>query len=117
MIPIRLAAAAAFLTLAPVAALAQQSPEAAANNAVNAAAGQQAAANATSQAEYDADMAAYRATMRARHHAMTADNGVYVERERAYAAAMAEWRHNVWLCDHGNDRACDKPTPDPAAFM
>jgi hypothetical protein len=73
-------------------------------------------ASAAAQAQYDADMASYRAALRARHHAIATDARIADHQQRAYADAMAAWRHQVYVCKHGNNRACNAPSPDPAAF-
>ena len=99
-------------------------PEAAANRdiAAQAAARQDnlAAAHAddvaATQAQYEADMVAYRAALRAHHRAVVADARIADRQQRAYADAMAVWRHQVYACKHGDNRACKAPTPDPAAF-
>jgi len=109
---------------AQTAPAAPDSPEAAANRDVAAqqAARQEklAAASAdnveAAQAQYEADMASYRAALRAHHRAVVADARIADRQQRAYADAMAVWRHQVYACKHGNNRACKAPTPDPAAF-
>lgn len=74
------------------------------------------AVNNDAQAQYDADMAAYRETLRVRHHAAVADARIYDHQQRAYADAMAAWRAQVYACKHGSNRACEAPSPDPASF-
>lgn len=73
-------------------------------------------ANAVAQAQYQADMESYRAALRAHHRAVAADARVADHQQRAYADAMAAWRHQVYACKHGNTHACNAPSPDPAAF-
>jgi hypothetical protein len=130
LVPIALTLALAGAT---VAASAQSTPatpgkEQDSNNpnvtAANQDAGAQAAArqdsvaevNGDLQAQYQADMAAYRETLRVRHHAAIADERLYDHQQRAYADAMAQWRHQVWACKQGHNRACELPTPDPANY-
>ena len=116
-------AAPAQTTPAPAPAPAD-TPEAAANRdvAAQAAARQQnveaaqADAAAATQAQYEADMASYRAALRAHHRAVVADARIADRQQRAYADAMAVWRHQVYACKHGDNRACKAPTADPAAF-
>ncbi len=76
----------------------------------------QASAGGVDTAQYSADMAAYREALRARRHAINSDARVYDHQQRAYADAMADWRAQVYACEHGNNRACNAPTPDPAAY-
>ena len=111
-------------TAAPAQTAPADTPEAAANRdvAAQAAARQQTveaaqvdAVDAT-QAQYEADMASYRAALRAHHRAVVADARIANRQQRAYADAMAVWRHQVYACKHGDNRACKAPTPDPAAF-
>lgn len=68
------------------------------------------------QARYDADVAAYRAALRANARTAAADAAVQARNERAYALAMEDWRAQVRACDHGNSRACKAPAPDPASY-
>lgn len=68
--------------------------------------------NMSRDARYAADMAAY---LDARHIA-AADRMRYDRQQRAYADAMAAWRDQVRACRRGYQRACEAPTPDPAAF-
>ena len=97
------------------------SPDVAAANqdvAAQAAARQAAAADvqADNQAQYSADIAAYDAAVRANHRTAVRNARIYDHQQRAYADAMAAWRHQVYACKHGNNRACNAPTPDPANF-
>ncbi|MEO9131273.1 MAG: hypothetical protein ABI240_08705 [Sphingomonas sp.] len=71
---------------------------------------------AATQAQYDADMVSYRAALRAHHRAVVADVRIADHQQRAYADAMAAWREQVYACKHGDNRACEAPAPDPAAF-
>ena len=87
-----------------------------ANNAANAASADQTASGGADQAQYAEDMAAYRGALRARHHAIASDQRLYDHQQRAYADAMADWRRQVYACHHGSNRACNAPTPDPAAY-
>lgn len=68
--------------------------------------------NANNQAQYDADLAAYDAAMRA-HGQQSAR---YARQKRAYADAMAVWRMQTAACLKGHQVACNAPTPDPANF-
>ena len=95
-----------------------------ANRAAAAAADNQAAATdaqnqtaaAEAQAQYDLDLAAYDAAVRAQHAQTMADEAHYRHQRRAYADAMRAWRAQVAACRAGNNRACNAPSPDPAAF-
>jgi len=117
--PIRLLAAALVASVAVTGATAQQH-QAEANNAVAGqyAARQQAIAdqNTASLAQYDSDMAAYRTAVHRDHRRSARDARHYAHQQRAYADAMRAWRHQVWACKHGSTRACNAPSPDPAAF-
>ena len=97
--------AAANRDVAAQAAARQQTVEAAQVDAVDA-----------TQAQYETDMASYRAALRAHHRAVVADARIADRQQRAYADAMAVWRRQVYACKHGDNRACKAPTPDPAAF-
>ena len=72
--------------------------------------------NAENQAQYDADVAAYRAAVEAHAMATMHDDARYARQQRAYADAMAQWRVQVAACKQGKQKACDLPTPDPAAY-
>ncbi|MFN3433221.1 MAG: hypothetical protein ACK4ZY_02385 [Sphingomonas sp.] len=75
------------------------------------------AVNAANEARYAADVANYRAAMRARRHVMATDAAIQADRERAYAMAMADWRAQVAACERGHTRACKLPSPDPQNYM
>ena len=75
-----------------------------------------ATANATSEAQYAADMAAYRASVEANQQAVSADQMRYGQQQRAYADAMAAWRDQARACEKGRMKACKAPTPNPADF-
>lgn len=75
-----------------------------------------ATSNAEAQAQYAEDMAAYRASLVTNHRAAVADARLYDRQQRAYADAMAAWRHQVDACKRGNGAACKAPTPNPADF-
>lgn len=75
------------------------------------------AVNAANDARYRADVAAYRAAMRARRQTIAANAAVQADRERAYAMAMADWRAQVDACNRGKTRACKLPTPNPQDYM
>ena len=68
------------------------------------------------QAQYQSDLAAYQQSLEANHRAAQRDQAHYDHQRRAYADAMAAWRHQVYACHHGSNRACDAPTPNPADF-
>jgi hypothetical protein len=72
--------------------------------------------NAAAISQYQQDMSAYRAALRAHHHAVNANARVYDHQQRAYADAMAAWRMQVRACHHGHTRACNAPAPDPANY-
>ena len=72
--------------------------------------------NAEAQAQYAEDMAAYRASLVTHHRAAVADAKLYDHQQRAYADAMAAWRHQVRACKRGSTAACKAPPPDPADF-
>jgi hypothetical protein len=119
------APAAPAQTVAPAKETDTNSPDVAAANqdvAAQAAARQTAVADASAevqadaQAQYAADIAAYDAAVRANHRTEVRDARIYNHQQRAYADAMAAWRHQVYACKHGNNRACKAPTPDPANF-
>ncbi len=67
-------------------------------------------------AQYSQDMAAYRDALRVRRHAINSDARIYDHQQRAYADAMADWRAQVYACEHGSNQACNTPAPDPAAY-
>jgi len=68
------------------------------------------------QAQYDADRAAYMDALVKHDSAVNRTDARYVRQQRAYADAMRAWRAQVWACKHGHPRACDAPTPNPADF-
>ncbi|WP_380877023.1 hypothetical protein ACFB49_11130 [Sphingomonas sp. DBB INV C78] len=72
--------------------------------------------NATNEAQYEADMAAYRASVQSKAQVAAADEARYETQQRAYADAMAVWREQKRACDRGVMKACKKPTPNPAEF-
>lgn len=75
------------------------------------------AVNAANEARYAADVAQYRAAMRARRHTIAANAALQADRERAYAMAMADWRAQVIACEKGHNRACKMPSPNPQDYM
>ena len=75
------------------------------------------AVNTANEARYQADVAAYRAAMRARRQTVVAKAELQADRERAYAMAMADWRAQVDACERGRTRACNMPSPDPQNYM
>ena len=68
------------------------------------------------KAQYDADMAAYRAKVEANARQSMRDQVRYENQQRAYADAMFAWRLQTRACERGHVRACRAPTPDPADF-
>ena len=72
--------------------------------------------NAENQAQYEADVAAYRDAVKAHAMATMKDDARYARQQRAYADAMAQWRIQVAECKKGSKTACDLPTPAPAAY-
>lgn len=72
--------------------------------------------NATNQAQYSADVAAYDQAMRAHGHAVARQDSHYARQQQAYANAMEAWRIQDAACKHGNQKACNAPSPDPADF-
>lgn len=120
MLP-RIVAAATLLALA-TGAVAQTSPSVVQANTevarkVQARQAGRAAVASGLQAQYDDDMAAYRAQVEAHQDAIAQDQTRYDRQQRAYADAMRAWRSQVYACKHGRTRACKAPTPDPANFM
>ena len=69
-----------------------------------------------SQAQYDADRQSYMDALVHHDRAVNRTDARYVRQQAAYADAMRVWRRQVWACKHGHQRACDLPTPNPAAF-
>ncbi len=100
---------------APVAAQ-DQSTTQTLNKAVAAVGNDAEKINAENQAQYEADVAAYRAAYDAHAAKTTRDDVRYARQQRAYADAMAQWRMQVAACKDGKQSACDLPTPDPAAY-
>lgn len=72
--------------------------------------------NSANQAQYEADMSAYRSEVQANRREMLADQARYDRQQRAYANAMAVWRDQKNACDRGVLKQCKKPTPNPADF-
>jgi hypothetical protein len=72
--------------------------------------------NADAEAQYTADVAAYRAALRAHHREVARDARIAERQEHAYADAMRDWRRQVYACKHGSTRACNAPAPDPASY-
>jgi Skp family chaperone for outer membrane proteins len=110
-------AAAICLSAAP--ALAGQTSAAANNGAAAQTAAQPQSAAQTEaelQAQYQSDLATYQQALDAHDHKAQRDQAHYDHQRRAYADAMAAWRHQVWACHHGSNRACNAPTPEPAAY-
>lgn len=85
--------------------------------AANAEVAARASATPVDTAQYQQDLAAYRAALRARRATIATDAAVQEQRERAYAMAMADWRAQVIACRRGSTRACDMPSPVPADYM
>lgn len=69
------------------------------------------------QAAYDADMAIWRAEVRANNRANRYSADLAAKQERAYADAMRLWRIQVADCRRGITAACRAPTPRPGDFM
>lgn len=72
--------------------------------------------NNANEAQYEADMAAYRAAVQANQQQISKDEARYERQQRAYADAMAVWREQKAACDRGVLKECKKPTPNPADF-
>lgn len=85
--------------------------------AANAEVAQQVQPSAVDTAQYQKDLDAYRAAMRARNRTIAVDAAVQAQREGAYAQAMADWRAQVAACERGHTRMCKLPTPDPQDYM
>ena len=85
----------------------------AANNDANA---QVMAQYQESQEQYSADQQAYMDALVQHDHAVNRTDARYARQQHAYADAMRVWRAQVWACKHGNNRACNAPPPNPAAF-
>lgn len=86
----------------------------AASTAMNAQAAVQ--MDAATQAQYDADRAAYMDALIKHDAAVDRTDARYMRQQGAYADAMRVWRAQVYACKHGHPSACNLPTPDPAAF-
>ncbi len=67
-------------------------------------------------AEHRADREAYIAALVAHDRAVDRADARYERKQMAYADAMAVWRAHVAACHHGDDRACNAPTPRVADF-
>lgn len=78
--------------------------------------GQVAAMSDSQKAQYDRDMAAYRAAVERNARQTERDQRRYDNQQRAYADAMFAWRLQTAACARGHVRACRAPTPDPADF-
>jgi hypothetical protein len=70
----------------------------------------------SAQAQYDADRQAYIAALVRHDAAVDRSDARYARQQGAYADAMRVWRAQVYACKHGHPKACNLPTPDPAAF-
>lgn len=98
-------------------------PNADTRAATNAAVAAQTAARPTvvippeAQAQYQEDIAAYRAALRQHRRTVRADEAFYDRQQRAYADAMFAWRVQVADCKSGITAACNAPAPDPAEFF
>lgn len=68
------------------------------------------------KAQYDKDMAEYRAKVEANARQSVRDQVRFENQQRAYADAMFAWRLQTRACERGHVRACRAPTPDPADF-
>jgi hypothetical protein len=71
---------------------------------------------AATQAQYDADRAAYIDALVQHDAAVNRTDARYARQQNAYADAMRVWRAQVYACKHGKRRACDMPPPNPATF-
>jgi hypothetical protein len=72
--------------------------------------------NDAQKAQYDKDMADYRAKVEANARQTARDEARYANQQRAYADAMFAWRLQTRACERGHVRACRAPTPGPADF-
>lgn len=72
--------------------------------------------NAAAQAQYQQDLAAYDAAVRAHGRAVARQDVRYARQQRAYADAMEAWRIQDAACRRGHSRACKAPAPDPADY-
>jgi|GEM_PF-629093 hypothetical protein len=91
----------------------QVSSTTAANNDANAAV---VAQYQESQEQYAADQQAYMDALVKHDSAVNRTDARWVRQQHAYADAMRVWRAQVWACNHGNQRACNAPPPNPASF-
>lgn len=73
-------------------------------------------ANAENQARYQEDMARYEQALHSSRREARRDQAHYQHQLAAYHAAMSAWREQVYACNHGNNRACNAPSPNPADF-
>lgn len=71
---------------------------------------------ANTQAQYEADRAAYLDALVQHDRAVNRTDARYARQQNAYADAMRVWRAQVYACKHGHRKACDMPPPNPAAF-
>ena len=102
--------AAAMLAATP--AVAQTGSTDSLNREVDANVSATEATNAQKQAQYEQDVAEYRAKVRMNDR----DQMRYDRQQRAYADAMHQWRVQVALCEAGHTKVCKMPPPDPASF-
>jgi outer membrane murein-binding lipoprotein Lpp len=72
--------------------------------------------NDAQKAQYDKDMADYRAKVEANARQNVRDQARFDNQQRAYADAMFAWRLQTRACERGHVRACRAPTPDPADY-
>jgi outer membrane murein-binding lipoprotein Lpp len=72
--------------------------------------------NEAQKAQYDKDMADYRAKVEANARQATRDQARFDNQQRAYADAMFAWRLQTRACERGHVKACRAPTPDPADY-
>lgn len=72
--------------------------------------------NTTVQGYYAEDIAAYERAVRAHDLALLKDEARFQRQQRAYAAAMADWRIQVADCEDGLRAACKAPPPNPADY-
>lgn len=76
-----------------------------------------AATNADLQAQYDADMTSWLESVSQRDRAVVRNARDHAAQQRAYADAMYVWRMQVRDCERGVRFACNRPTPNPAAYL
>lgn len=87
------------------------------NDQANAASQESAAAAAgANQAQYDADRMSYMDALARHDAAVDRTDARYRRQQNAYADAMSAWRAQVHACQHGHQRACDMPAPNPADY-